>query len=151
MFIAVFTRSRHRSLSWANCIQSTLPQPISLRSIPISYSHLRLVLRSGLFPSGFPITTFYIFLSYSHHMYRTPHSPWFNLPNNIWGGVWNMKLLIVQLSPFLYYFIPLIRIFSLKSCSQTPLVYALTLMWETKFHTRSKQLAELWFCIPLHS
>jgi hypothetical protein len=24
-----------------------------------------------------------------------PHSPWFDLPNNIWGGVQNMKLLIV--------------------------------------------------------
>jgi hypothetical protein len=32
-FITVFTRACHQSLSWANWIQSTLPQPISLRSI----------------------------------------------------------------------------------------------------------------------
>jgi hypothetical protein len=35
-----------------------------------------------------------------------PHSPWLDLPNNIWWGVQNMKLLTVQLSPFSCYFIP---------------------------------------------
>jgi hypothetical protein len=39
-------------------------QPISLRSIPIPYSHLRLGLPSGLFPSCFPTKTFYNFLSF---------------------------------------------------------------------------------------
>jgi hypothetical protein len=34
-----------------------------------------------------------------------PNSPWFDLPDNIWGGVQNMKLPIVQLSPFSCYFI----------------------------------------------
>jgi hypothetical protein len=28
------------------------------------------------------------------------HSPWFDLPNNIWWLVKNMKLLIVKLSSF---------------------------------------------------
>jgi hypothetical protein len=32
-------------------------------------------------------------------MPHPPHSPWFDLLNNIWRGVQNMKLLIVQLSP----------------------------------------------------
>jgi hypothetical protein len=32
-------------------------------------------------------------------MSRPPHSPSFDLPNDIWGGVQNMKLLIVQLPP----------------------------------------------------
>jgi hypothetical protein len=36
-----------------------------------------------------------------------PHSPWFDLPNNIWWWVEIMKLPIVQLSPFFSYFIPL--------------------------------------------
>jgi hypothetical protein len=52
-------------------------------------------LPSGLFPSGFPTKTLYT------------HSPWFDLPNNIWGGEQNMNLLIVQLPPFSCHFIPL--------------------------------------------
>jgi hypothetical protein len=58
-----------RSLSWASVIQSTLPKPISLRSILIPSSHPRLGLPSGLFPSGFPIKTLYTFLS--SHMRAT--------------------------------------------------------------------------------
>jgi hypothetical protein len=38
------------------------PKPISLRSIFIPSSHLRLRLSSGLFPSGFPTKTLYTFL-----------------------------------------------------------------------------------------
>jgi hypothetical protein len=38
------------------------PKPISLRSILIPSSHLRLGLPSGLFPSGFPAKTLYTFL-----------------------------------------------------------------------------------------
>jgi hypothetical protein len=41
----------------------------------------------------------------------------------------------------------LVHIFSLEPCSETPSVDALPLMWETKFHTHTKQLAQLWFCI----
>jgi hypothetical protein len=44
-FIAVFTRALHWFLSWA--------RSISLRSILILSTHLRLGLPSGLFPSGF--------------------------------------------------------------------------------------------------
>jgi hypothetical protein len=39
----------------------------------------------------------------------------------------------------------LVQIFSLGPCSQTPSDYALPLMWETKFHNHTKQLAELFF------
>jgi hypothetical protein len=40
-------------------------------------------------------------------MPRPPHSPWFDLPNNIRWWVQIMKLPIVQLSPFPCYFFPL--------------------------------------------
>jgi hypothetical protein len=41
-FINVFTRALHRSLSWARSIQSIPSHPISLRSILILSTHLRL-------------------------------------------------------------------------------------------------------------
>ena len=53
-FITVLTSARHMSLSWANSIQSPQPPPTSWRSILILFSHLRLGLLNGLFPSGIP-------------------------------------------------------------------------------------------------
>jgi len=50
-FIAVLTSARHLPLSWANSIQSPQPPPTSWRSILILFSHLRLGLPNGLFPS----------------------------------------------------------------------------------------------------
>ena len=58
-FITAFTGFRHPSLSWASPIQSPYPQPTSWRSILILSTHLRLGLRSGLFPSGFPTRNLY--------------------------------------------------------------------------------------------
>jgi hypothetical protein len=46
-------------------------------------------------------------LSHACHMSRPPHSSWFDLPNDIWGWVQNMKLLIVHLPPFSCYSIHL--------------------------------------------
>ena len=62
-FITALTNVRHLSLSWANPIQSIYPHPTSWRSILILYTHLRLGLPSGLFPSGFPTKTLYAPLS----------------------------------------------------------------------------------------
>ena len=62
-FITALTSVRHLSLSWASPIQSTCQQPTYWRSTLILYTHLRLGLPSGLFPSGFPTTTLYIPLS----------------------------------------------------------------------------------------
>ena len=58
-FITVLTSTRHLSLSWANYIQSPQPPLTSWRSILILYSHLRLGLPSGLFPSGFRTRNLY--------------------------------------------------------------------------------------------
>jgi hypothetical protein len=54
MIITLFTRTSHRFLSWARWTHSLLRYPLSLRSILILSSHLRLGLPSGLFPSSFP-------------------------------------------------------------------------------------------------
>ena len=59
-FITALTSVRHLSLSWASPIQSIYPQPTSWRSILILSTHLRLVLHSGLLPSGFPTKTLHI-------------------------------------------------------------------------------------------
>jgi hypothetical protein len=40
-------------------------------------------------------------------MPRPPHSPWLDLPNDIWGWVHIMKFLTVQLPPFSRHVIPL--------------------------------------------
>jgi hypothetical protein len=47
-FITVFTRALHWSLFWARSIQSIPSHSISLRSILILFTHLRLGLPSGL-------------------------------------------------------------------------------------------------------
>jgi hypothetical protein len=55
-----------------------------------------------------PTKTLYTFLSSSMRAtYPAHHSPWFYLPNDIWGWVQIMKLLFVQFLPFSSHFIPL--------------------------------------------
>jgi hypothetical protein len=94
----MLTMAYHQFLSWTRCIQSTPSHPMSLRPILILSSYLCLGLLCGLFPSGFPTTILYAFLSshacYIHH----PSHPLFDHPNNIWWSVQVMKLLIMQSS-----------------------------------------------------
>jgi hypothetical protein len=86
-------------------------------------------------------------LSHVCHMPCQPHSSWLDLPNDIWQWVQIMKLPTVQLSPLSCYFIPLRSKYSPQQSVLKHLAYALLLMWETKSHTHTKQLVELWFCI----
>jgi hypothetical protein len=93
-FITAFTTARQRSVSWVRWIHSTPPsQPISLRSVLIPSSHLRLGLSSGLFPSRFPTKTLYTFLPSPMRATCPAHlnSPWFVLPNDIWWWAQVMK------------------------------------------------------------
>jgi hypothetical protein len=53
MFITVFTRALNWTLPWAILFQYIPPQPISLKSILILFSYLRVGFPSGVFPSGF--------------------------------------------------------------------------------------------------
>ena len=64
-FITALTSLRHLSLFWASPIHSIYPHPASWRSILILFTHLRLGLPSGLFPSSFPTKTLYAPLSSS--------------------------------------------------------------------------------------
>jgi hypothetical protein len=76
-FITVFTRALHWSRSWARSIQSVPSHPISLRSILIFSTHLRLGLPSGLFPSSFTTNILYAFLfPHSWYMPCPSHPPW---------------------------------------------------------------------------
>jgi hypothetical protein len=56
-FITVFTKACHWTLSWGSRIQFAPSIPISLRSILMLSSHLRLGLPSGLLPGGTPTKT----------------------------------------------------------------------------------------------
>jgi hypothetical protein len=58
----VFIRALHWSLSWDRSIQSIASHPISLRSISISFAHVRLGHPIGLSPSCFPTNILYAFL-----------------------------------------------------------------------------------------
>ena len=62
-FITALTSVRHLSLSRASPIQSIYTHPTSWRSILILYTHQRLGLPIGLFPSRFPTKTLYTPLS----------------------------------------------------------------------------------------
>jgi hypothetical protein len=95
-FITVFTRAIHWYLSWARSIQSIPSHPVSLRPILILFTHLRLGLPSGLFPSWFPP------LPHSCYMPCPFHPPWLDHSNYTWRRVHVMKLLVMQ-SPFIYF------------------------------------------------
>jgi hypothetical protein len=56
-FVTVFTKARHWTPSWATWIQLAPSIPISVKSILMLSSHLRLGLPSGLLPSGLPTKT----------------------------------------------------------------------------------------------
>jgi hypothetical protein len=82
MFITVFTQVLHWSLSWARTIQSIPPQPISLRSILILFTHQRLGFPSGSSLLDFPPIS-YMHSSSPHSCYMTcpSHPPWLGHSN----------------------------------------------------------------------
>jgi hypothetical protein len=102
-FITVFTRALHWSLSWARSIQSVPSHPISLRSILILSTYLRLGLPNGLLPFGshqYPICI--PPLPHSWYMPCPSHPPCLNRSSYTWRRVQVMKLLIMQFTSSLF-------------------------------------------------
>ena len=136
--------SANLSLSWASPIQSIYPHPTSWRSILIS-THLRLGLRSGLLPSGFPTKTLY---APSPHPY-TPHAQSISLfsilsPAQYWVSSTNHLAPRYAISSIPKLPRPsYVQIFSSTSCSQTPSASFPPTMSATKFHTHTKQQEKL--------
>ena len=78
-------------------------QPVSLKSIIISSSHLLLGLPSGLFPSVFAPKSCTYFFSPPHVFHALPISPsFFSMSSNIWQ-LQITKCLIMQFSPAFHY------------------------------------------------
>jgi hypothetical protein len=73
MFITVFSRALHWSISWARWIQPIPPHHIYLIPLLILSSHLLLFLLIGLFPFGFPTKTLYAFLFFPIHATCSAH------------------------------------------------------------------------------
>jgi len=106
-FITAFTSSRHLSLFWASSIQSVPPHPTFWRTILILFSHLRLDLPRGHFPSGLPIKTLYnLFFTHACYMPRPSHSSRCDHPNGIGWGVQIIKPHIMQFSSLPCYLVP---------------------------------------------
>jgi hypothetical protein len=94
-FITMLTRTRHWSLFWARCIQSTNSHPFSLKSVLILSSYLHLGLSSGPLPSGFP--TKILYSSPSCMLYDPPY-PWYAHYNSI---LWSVQVRLLDVWNYL--------------------------------------------------
>jgi hypothetical protein len=86
-FSTVFTGALHRSLSWAISIQSIPSQSITLRSILILSTNLRLDLHSGLFWFSHQYPICIPLVPHSWYMPRPSHPSWLGHSNYTWRWV----------------------------------------------------------------
>jgi len=91
-FITIFTTACHLSLSWAKLNWLVVFHPISLTAILVFFSFLQVYLLTPC-----------VCLSTAPHVCHLPflsHPPWFEYPNNIWWGIQNTELSIMQFCIF---------------------------------------------------
>jgi len=138
----VLTKACHWSLSWGRCIHSTPSHPISLRSILILSSYLCPDLSSGHFPLGFLIKILYEFFIFPMCTTCPAHLILLDLITQYFGRVQVMKLHCAVFLSLLLLFPSWVQIFS-SPFSQTPSIYAPSLVWEMEFHTHTKQQVKL--------
>jgi hypothetical protein len=125
------------SLSWAISIQSRPSHPISLRSISILSTYLRLRLTGGLFPSGFPTNILYAFLFFPIRATCHAHLRLLDLIIPIYLA----KSTSYEAHHYAVFFnllslhLSSVRIFSSALSSQAPSDPVPLLMSDTKFHT----------------
>jgi hypothetical protein len=83
------TSARHLFLSWARSVQSMLPHPTCRRFALILFSHLRLGLPSGLFPSSYPHQNpvYPLLICYSTHFIILYLRWW-------WCCTWNLRTVL---------------------------------------------------------
>jgi len=114
----VFTRARHWSLSWVKCVQTISSHPLSLWSILIVSSHLRLGLPSGLLPSLFPNKILHDFLVSSMRATCPSHLPAQDLVTLIIFGEAYMCIVLQSCYTILFR----LKIASLRFCVTTSLL-----------------------------
>ena len=148
-FITALTSVRHLSLSRANPIQSIYPHPTSWRFILILSTHLRLGLRSGLFPSGFLTKALYTPSPRPYAPHVQPISLFSILsPAQYWVRSSNHSVPRYAITSIPLFPRPSsVQIFSSTPYSQTPSASFPPSMSATKFHTLTKQQAKLLFYI----
>jgi len=79
---------------------------------------------------------------------HSSHSYWFDSPSNICWSVEVIKLLTLQSFHVSHIFLCLHSKYSHQAaCSQTRSVHVLPLVWEIKFHSRTKQEGKLYFFV----
>jgi hypothetical protein len=135
-FIIMFTRDSHCSLHEPDesCSHSS--------TLFLLDAFLLSMLRSSKWFLPFRFSDYnFICISHLSCLPHTPppHPPWFDYPNNTWWRMQIMKVLIMQFSPSSCYFLPLGANILLSTLFSSTSIYVLPLMWETKFHTSTKQ------------
>jgi hypothetical protein len=123
----------------------TCPYPEPYQSSECLRIYARVLLSLSLkFPHQIPVCTSP--LIYMCHM-PYPSYSLFVHPSNIWWGVQIIKPLDYQFSTIQCHFLPCRPKYLPEHYSQTPSIYILSSVGETKFHTHIKQGAKLFSII----